>query len=160
MLQQRVDERAEAMDASHGPWPCRAGCDACCRTLAVIPRVCEAEFEALAEAVEALPASVQGEIRSRLESLRPGEDGRLVCPLLDLDRGYCRVYEARPIACRTYGFYAGREGDYWCERVTAHLGDRRETLLAGNQIAMDARCDAELGLAEDIVTRFGRRWGA
>jgi len=157
VLQREVQARTEAMEASHGPWPCRAGCDTCCRRLGAIPSLSDPEFEALAVAIEALPPEARAEVHARVHQLRPDPAGRYTCPLLDDASGRCRVYEARPIACRTYGFYAGRDGDYWCEQVTAHVGERRDTLVSGNQVAVDRSRDATLGPSIDLVTRLRRR---
>jgi len=141
------------MERSHGAWPCRAGCDACCRSLGAIPSVTEAELELLWPAIHTLPDAQ--EILDRIERLSPLPP--IVCPLLDRDTGQCRVYEARPIACRTYGFYGGRDGDYWCDRVTQHLEGRRDTLIAGNQVAVDRERDQRLGPSIDLVTAVRRR---
>jgi hypothetical protein len=56
------------------------------------------EFERIARAVLALPEDDREALRRRLESGR--EDPR--CVLLD-DEGRCRVYEARPLICRSHG---------------------------------------------------------
>ena len=152
-----VQTRAEAIEASHGPWPCRAGCDACCRSLGALPALTDVEADVLFAAIDALPPDVRALVHRRIEALGPSPCRPIVCPLLDESTGRCRVYEARPLACRTYGYYAGRDGDYWCERVTAHLGDRRDTLIAGNQIALDRARDVRLGESVDLVTRHRAR---
>jgi Fe-S-cluster containining protein len=38
--------------------------------------------------------------------------------MLDRERGACLVYDARPIACRTYGFYTERDAGLHCSMVT------------------------------------------
>ena len=149
VLHQEIDARVSQMQRSHGPWPCAAGCDTCCHRLGALPQLSEPEFDLLWPAIEALDdarAVVQA-----IEDAHPDPDGRWTCPLLDPDRGRCRVYAARPVACRTYGFYAGREGDYWCERVTDHLGPRRDSLVAGNQVAVDRQRDQTLGPSRDLA---------
>lgn len=153
MLLDDVERRVAAMEASHGAWPCRAGCDACCRSLGAVPSVTEAELDQLWPAIEALPDAPA--VFQRIEALPSA--GPIVCPLLDEHSGRCRVYAARPVACRTYGFYAGRDGDYWCDRVTAHVGDRRDTLIAGNQLAVDRTRDHHLGPSIDLVSAVRRR---
>jgi len=50
--------------------------------------------------------------------------GPVPCPLLDPARGACLVYEARPIACRTYGYYTERDGGLHCSLVTRELEAR------------------------------------
>ena len=88
-LQQIQDEvrlRAEEIASTHGSWPCRKGCDECCRRLASTPRVTQEEWLLIAEAIEAFPAAtaelMNQRIRDSAGMLRP-----VVCPLLDADRG-------------------------------------------------------------------------
>lgn len=51
-----------------------------------------------------------------------------VCPLLGAD-DRCLVYDARPIACRTYGFYVAEDGDgRWCRIISAR-SDLADTVL-------------------------------
>lgn len=157
VLRDKIQQRTQAMNETHGPWPCHAGCDACCHRLGAPPMLTAVEADAVWKAYRALPANTRAEARARVESLRPDAQGHYTCPLLDADRGRCLVYDARPLACRTYGFYAGRDGDYWCEQVDAHLEPRRRTLTCGNQIAMDQDRDAMLGPSTDLVTIFAAR---
>ena len=145
------------MDASHGPWPCRAGCDACCRSLGALPSLTEPEADLLWTAIEALSAEARAQIDRRVEALGKQASRPIVCPLLDDASGRCRVYEARPLACRTYGYYAGRDGDYWCDKVTAHVAEHRDTLLTGNQVALDRSRDQRLGPSVDLVALFRMR---
>src|SRR5262249_25261076 len=37
-----------------------------------------------------------------------------VCPFLDPQAGICLVYDYRPAACRTYGFYVERDRGLYC----------------------------------------------
>ena len=37
-----------------------------------------------------------------------------VCPMLDETASACRVYEYRPVACRTYGFYVQHDLGLYC----------------------------------------------
>lgn len=74
---------------------CHAGCSTCCeRHLSVMAL----EWGHIAEAVSSLDPAHQEALRARLEAGR--SDPR--CPLLD-DDGRCRVYDARPMICRTHG---------------------------------------------------------
>jgi len=154
VLQDEVDERVQQMERSHGAWPCRAGCDTCCRRLGALPSVSDVEFAELWRGFSALPLAVRHQVRRRIATLAADAAGHYVCPLLDEESGRCHVYAVRPTACRTYGFYSGRDGDYWCDRVTEHIGDKRDTLVAGNQLAIDRRRDAQFGPSVDLVTRF------
>ncbi len=108
-------------------------------------------------AIDALGPEVRADVDRRIEALGPTPTRPIVCPLLDEATGRCRVYEARPLACRSYGYYAGRDGDYWCEKVAAHVADRRDTWIAGNQIGLDRARDVRLGTSADLVTRYRAR---
>lgn len=149
VLDAEVGRRVEQMQRSHGPWPCAAGCDRCCRRLGKLLQITQPEFERLWSAIVALDD--HAEVTQRVLGARPNAAGHWTCPLLDEDAGKCRVYEARPTPCRSYGFYSGRDGDYWCETVTEHLGSRRDDLIAGNQVALDRRRDRELGPSRDLA---------
>ncbi len=149
VLHDEVAARVAQMQDSHGVWPCAAGCDHCCRRLGALPQLTRAEFELLRPAIDALED--RAAVVEAILNARPNAQGHWTCPLLDRHRGRCRVYDARPVACRTYGFYASREGDYWCERVTAHVDGRRDSLIAGNQVAIDCRRDTALGPSRDLA---------
>lgn len=132
-----IEARARAIEHEHGPWPCRRGCDACCRSLGALPDVTPAELDRIHLAYEALPAPARAEIRRRLEALAPGPDGRYVCPLLDQDAGACRIYADRPGFCRSYGFYVSRASNYWCSIIDQQLQGRAHEIVWGNQAALD-----------------------
>jgi len=121
-IDEAVRTRVEEIAGSHGEWPCRKGCDECCRRLASSPRVSRPEWERIAAAVAALPPRVAQSVRERIresaEAPRP-----VVCPLLDTAAGTCLVYEARPVACRAYGFYADRELVLGCGRIESIARD-------------------------------------
>ncbi len=79
--------------------------------------------------------------------------------MLDEDRGACTVYAARPIACRTYGFYTERDAGLHCDRVTraveAHASDGSPPILWGNgeAIAEDMRTLGELASLAEWMDR-------
>lgn len=141
-----IAARCEQTAQSHAFWPCRAGCDDCCRSLAEIPRMTEPEWRRLHEAITTLPPDVRADSERRLAQLRDSTKGPVVCPFLDEERGTCRVYEARPLACRTYGFYVeGRHGKH-CSRVTAALEEHdTRDVVWGNESALFTRAELELG---------------
>jgi Fe-S-cluster containining protein len=135
VLDAQVAARCAATVEAHPDWPCGEGCDLCCRSLPHLPTITRAEWDRLAVAIAALPASVRTEVRARTEAAEaPRSHGaKVVCPLLDRERGACLVYDARPIACRTYGFYAERDAGLHCERVTAALAaPHRGDVVWGN----------------------------
>jgi Fe-S-cluster containining protein len=137
VIDERIDARVRATRAEHPWWPCAAGCDHCCRSLPHLPTISDPEWARLRDAISELPASVQAEIVERTE--QAPASGPVTCPLLDRGRGICRVYEARPIACRTYGFYTERDGGLHCDKVTRAVADRDVIWGNGEAIADDLR---------------------
>ena len=93
-LIEKIDLRAATI---HRQWgrhmACRKGCDHCCRHIAVFPVEAANLYRALSKA----PAGVRAAIRERARAAPA--DGP--CPLLD--SGACRLYDARPVICRTQG---------------------------------------------------------
>jgi Fe-S-cluster containining protein len=125
VLEEEIEARARSTQAAHPFWPCKQGCDLCCRSLPHLPTIALVEWERLREAIEALADSTRADVVHRTRAAP--ETGPLTCPLLDSARGACLVYEARPVACRTYGFYAERDAGLHCERVTRALGEQQPT---------------------------------
>ena len=136
-IQEAVERRVEEIAASNPVWPCRKGCDDCCRSLASPPQVSRAEWDLIAAAVSSLPVEVAEEIRRRI---RAGASASrpVVCPLLDLDSGSCLVYEARPIACRAYGLYAERDLVLGCGRIEA-IARESAPVVWGNHVELEQR---------------------
>lgn len=58
--------------------------------------------------------------------------------MLDRERGSCRVYAARPIACRTDGFYTERDAGLHCNQVTRAVEDNASggSVVWGNREAI------------------------
>lgn len=77
-----------------GCMECQKGCSDCCRCRLSITRLEEAH---LRRGLARLPESVRRELS---ESAR--DETREMCPALDAN-GACRVYEARPLICRSHG---------------------------------------------------------
>src|SRR5512132_3920616 len=94
ILQQETDERAKAAVRGRA-WPCRRGCDLCCRRLAAVPQWTAPEWQDLRAGIEQLAPPVQAEIDRRIRAMPVS--GRLVCPLLDEAEGACLVYDRRPL---------------------------------------------------------------
>lgn len=138
-IQETVRLRAEEITSVHTDWPCRKGCDECCRRLASVPRVSAEEWRLIAAALDALPAATAGLVLRRIQesasAARP-----VICPLLDTDSGTCLVYEARPIACRAYGFYAARECVLGCSRIET-AGVRSPDVVWGNHESLEESLD-------------------
>jgi Fe-S-cluster containining protein len=146
LLDAQIEQRARATHEAHPWWPCAEGCSHCCRSLPHLPEISEPEWRRLSVAIEALAPDVRDLVALRI---REAEDASrpVTCPLLERTRGVCLVYEARPVACRAYGFYVDREGGLHCGKVTdavaAHEGEG-EPIVWGNGDAVE-RALAELG---------------
>jgi Fe-S-cluster containining protein len=154
ILDARIEARSLATQGEHPWWPCREGCDACCRSLSRLPVLTRPEWERLAPAIAALDADVRSEISARTEESRAAE--HVVCPLLDLEAKRCRVYEARPIACRTYGFYTERDAGLHCAIVTGAIAAHDAAVVWGNGEAIAADL-GEHGEAVSLADWLGVR---
>lgn len=114
VIYEEIERRAKATHDAQPSWPCRRGCDHCCRSLAEPMRITRAEWELLRPAIAGLPAT---------------SDDPRVCPFLDRDEGACRVYAHRPAACRTYGYYVERGSVLGCSQI---LGRAEDDVVWGN----------------------------
>lgn len=141
-IQTAIEQRTESIRASSNPeWPCRKGCDDCCRSLASEPLLSEPEWRLLEPA---LTPSQRQRIAAGANAPRP-----VTCPLLDLDAGACQVYAVRPLACRTYGYYAERDKVLGCHRVEA-AARADSSILWGNHAALETRTAEELGAVQPL----------
>lgn len=146
ILQEEAEARATS--AARGrAWPCRRGCDSCCRRLADVPRLSEREWESLQVGLEKLSPGAYEDVGRRVRAL-PGS-GPMICPLLDSE-GACLVYEHRPLACRAYGFYRERDKGLYCHEIEARVdrGDY-EDVIWGNAEGLEQR-QAQLGEMRDL----------
>ena len=155
-IQRDVEARAREIAAARGDWPCRKGCADCCRSLAAEPRVSREEWIGIERALAALPLEVAEAARRRIrEGAGPGRSKArpVVCPLLDRETDACLVYEARPVACRAYGFYAEREAVLGCGRIEKISREREEVVWGGtvwgNHAALEQRMEG-LGEAREL----------
>jgi len=179
VLDREIEARARAIQETEPYWPCKEGCDLCCRSLPHLPTISATEWERLGPAIDALPREVQGDIRRRIDEASASEASaseasacdadasaapagarpRVTCPLLDLERGACRVYEARPIACRTYGFFTERDAGLHCALVTDAIAehDAAERIIWGNgeRIADAMRAHGEVASLASFMGRDG-----
>ena len=120
----------------------------CCRRLAELPRLTRAEWDFLAEGLAALPRQVQIGIRDRIRALEL-VDGRYVCPFLDRDEGSCLIYEHRPVACRTYGFYVERDRGLYCKQIEARVDSGEFVdVVWGNVAGVESRLGEKIGILE------------
>lgn len=157
VLFERAHERARELAAARPGWPCARGCDSCCKRLARVPELTRSEWELLQAALAALPSEEREACLTRARALasrvhQEGDHGPFCCPLLDESEGSCRVYAARPLACRTYGFYASHQHDAWCERVAAHVAGVRDQLVLGNLDAIERDLSLLDGYRRDLCS--------
>lgn len=126
-LHAAIDARVRSIRDAHPEWPCSKGCDNCCRRLAEIPILTEAEWRLLRQGLAALPDDQLQAIRLKVMALEQQSTRPLVCPMLDLTSGTCPVYAHRPVACRSYGYYVQRDAGLYCPDI--------ETCVAAGELA-------------------------
>lgn len=152
-IQQEISHRVAELSSAHPHWPCRKGCDDCCRSLAAQPSVTQPEWAAIAAAIDQLPPEIaracRDAIRQSASATRP-----VVCPLLNRETASCRIYNARPVVCRTYGFYAERHFVLGCHRVE-QLDAETPGILWGNHLGVESRL-AELGESAPLAAWLAR----
>lgn len=152
ILHEEIDARARGVTGGAGEWPCRKGCDACCRSLAAVPSLTAPEWELLSAAIAQLPPGVRRGVEERARNLSGARP--VVCPLLDAAAGACLVYEARPVACRTYGFYVDRDAGLYCSTIRDRVdAGACANVVWGNNAAIETRLDA-LGPRTDLRILF------
>ena len=144
-----VQTRCEATLVAHPEWPCRKGCDDCCRNLAAVPRLSREEWQRVRQAIATLPESTRIAVLHRLRNLA-NPQRPLVCPLLDDQTHACLIYEARPVACRTYGFYVERDSVLGCSRIEAMAQERSDVVWGNHQAIAD-----RVGPTHDISEWLG-----
>lgn len=147
-LYAQVEARAAALSSARATWPCRRGCDHCCRHLAAPLPVSGPEWAYLWEGFQQLCAQQQAQVRERVARMaETGATRPYTCPLLDPASGACSVYAHRPLSCRSYGFSLSRGEGNWCHLIAGMLArEGEEGLLWANQDAL-----------EDAVRRLGGR---
>ena len=154
-IQASIEDRVSATVATRPDWPCRAGCDHCCRHLAAIPEVTEPEWNLLSAGLLALPAGIQEGVIQRMQAIETSSYP-FTCPLLDSSSGQCLVYQERPLACRIYGFYVERGEGLYCGQIhsLAESGQLQDVVW-GNQVSVDEK-SAPLGRKRSILEWFMR----
>ncbi len=68
-LDNLIEFRVQAIRVDRDWWPCRCGCDFCCRHLAHPPELSPAEWERVNAAVAGLPTSIQASVEQRIDAL-------------------------------------------------------------------------------------------
>lgn len=142
-LHAEIDARVGAIRDAHPEWPCSKGCDNCCRRLAEIPILTEAEWRLLRQGLAALPDDQLRAIRLKVVNLAQQSTRPLVCPMLDLTSGACPVYAQRPVACRSYGYYLQRDTGLYCRDIEARVAaGELADVVWGNHDAVERRLHA------------------
>ena len=150
-LYEQLDRRVEAILSQRPDWPCRLGCDACCRALGQLLEITEAEWNYLREGVAQLPPAVRAACEDAVLTAEPSSAGLYTCPFLNEETGGCRVYQHRPAACRMFGFYVSRIGNRWCNSIQAQDdAGELEGMVLGNQDAVEQQLTRLFGPARAI----------
>lgn len=159
-----IDARVDAIRVDHPDWWCAKGCDGCCRRLATVPRLTAAEWALLRDALAVLAVPRLDEIRRKMADLAAAPRAfPVVCPLLDSASGACPVYAARPVACRTYGFYVQREHGLYCHAIESRVADGAlADVVWGNHDAIDRRLSrlGEVRALDEWFARWAHQAGA
>ena len=135
-----VHSRVNLIRQQNPDWLCRRGCDGCCRRLAEPPRLTESEWERIWAAFLDLSPPLQRSVKARVKALREQALGPYSCPFLDHGEGACMIYEVRPVACRTYGFYRSREQGLYCKDIEREVDHQAlDDVVWGNHDAVDLR---------------------
>lgn len=149
-----IEVRVEATREDHPDWLCRRGCDGCCRRLAEVPRLTTAEWAWLREGLSKQPPELLREIGQGIAALAEQTSRPIVCPLLDRSAGACRVYDHRPVACRTYGFYVQHDKGLYCKDIEARVaGGAWAEVVWGNHDVIDRRLSG-LGDTRELTEWF------
>ncbi|MBK8251340.1 MAG: YkgJ family cysteine cluster protein [Polyangiaceae bacterium] len=184
VLYSDISTRTQTIAAEHTWWPCKKGCDSCCKNLAAPPAFTPLEWEVLWEEFTQLPLATQHLVRDRVAQLAPnptpgpvptpgavattpaqGEnpplnthppttEPRYTCPFLNVESGACLVYASRPAICRTYGFYVQRYEGNWCNQILHEVTHREQLVLWGNQETVDSTLRRLSGLPISIHDYF------
>ena len=135
-----IERRVDSIRADQPDWLCGKGCDSCCRRLADIPQLTEAEWELVLEGLATLPPQRLREVSLDMRALAVQQSRPVVCPLLDQSNGACSIYAQRPVACRTYGFFVQRELGLYCHDIESLVAaGSLADVVWGNHDAIDHR---------------------
>ncbi len=139
-LHEDIDARVEDIRTNNPDWLCRMGCDLCCRRLAEMPSLTHAEWNLFKEGLMSLPKTQFIEVSQKITALAAQTMRPIICPMLDLSAGACMIYEYRPVACRTYGFYVQRDLGLYCNEIKTELEQGAlNDVVWGNHNTIDRR---------------------
>ncbi|WP_050046304.1 YkgJ family cysteine cluster protein [Tolypothrix bouteillei] len=117
------------------------------------PELSPIEWERIDTAVAALDATVRAEVKHKIDALLVQIAGDtlgtcVVCPYLDEQSGSCLIYNDRPIVCRTYGFFVGRNRNFYCKQIETEVSARGDDIIWGN---FEAISDRLMRLGGDLI---------
>ncbi|MBS0371605.1 MAG: YkgJ family cysteine cluster protein [Proteobacteria bacterium] len=152
-----IDTRVATIRTDHPDWLCAKGCATCCRRLADVPQLTATEWTLLQEGLAALPAEHLQRIATAIAALGDHPPRPVTCPLLDPATDACLIYAHRPVACRTYGFYAQRDKGLYCKDIETRAADGAlDDVVWGNHDAVDRQLT---GLGDSRgLTEWFRDW--
>jgi uncharacterized protein len=152
VLYNDIQARVSSISSSQPDWPCRKGCDHCCRHLAELPSATKEEWQQARIALKLLATETQEDIAARISQLAEKIDKPIVCPFLHKESGSCSIYEARPTACRTYGFYVERDQGLYCRKIQSRVEEGLcQQVVWGNAESIDARLH-QMGPQIDLLS--------
>ncbi len=139
ILQDKVESRVSQSVRQKPDWPCRKGCDYCCRHLANVPEATDTEWRLVRQTVEQLSADQRSTIEKRILELECAQR-HITCPFLDRAESTCLVYENRPIACRVYGYFMDRDQGLYCNTIKQAVdsGNFGEVVWGNAEWVLDA----------------------
>ena len=153
-LHSDIDDRVTAIIEDNLEWPCRKGCDGCCRRLAEIPQLTIAEWDLLREGLSLLTPELLKAIDLNVAQLVSLTSRPILCPMLNQSTGSCTVYAHRPVACRTYGFYVQRDKGLYCGDIEKRVADGDWSgVVWGNQDTIDRRLRG-MGESRELTVWF------
>ena len=149
-----IDARVQSIREGHPDWLCGKGCDSCCKRLAEVPQLTATEWEMLREGLAGLAPERLQDLSREIAALAGSTSRPIVCPLLDQSAGACTIYAQRPVACRTYGFYAQRDKGLYCDKIESRVADgAMDDVVWGNHDAIDRRL-VSLGASRALTDWF------
>lgn len=138
-----IEARVRSIRENHPDWQCSKGCDKCCRQLADVPSLTASEWDLLKQGLAALPDGRFESVARAIDELAKQQTRPVVCPMLDQVSGACPVYAERPVACRSYGFYAQRDKGMYCDDIERRVAaGALADVVWGNHDGIDHALDA------------------
>lgn len=154
-LYTQIDQRGFTIVRDQPNWPCRKGCDNCCRQLAEVPELTEAEWRVLRQGFLELDVSVQTVIATRIRALSNCWEEQLTCPFINELEGTCHVYHFRPVACRMYGFYMSYHDNRWCHLIQSQYETGiYDGVVFGNHNAIERELRQNCGDTKSLIDWF------